>query len=514
MRKIIVSAILAGAAAILTTASAQPDPAAVRESILQVTVLNGDEIERLGSGFAVAEGYVLTAAHLVANEDRIVVVPSATGAEFVARIVYSNTRADLALLAVRGLVLPPLKFAVDGFEPGRRIFSGGVWRDAGAEAAAALAEGSVGKHNDLPGADDDAAVPLMEHNAMIPAAGYGGPVLNECGEVVGLNRGEPDVPIWRLRRGEPPESVVHAVRVSLLEALLQRQGTAFTRSGQSCVSALAVARSEAEEAATLAEETRRQLEQAQQEREQASARVNETEARVGDLEEQYEAAVREGNEQAEALRAELEAAREERQAAREEQQAARGAAERLEGQVAELEQRLRQEAEADRQRLIITIAIASVLVAVVAIVGFAAARRRSRQVTAAREEAARAQRAAAEARARPLEQASPYPDCLLTGKTSEGNTVSVKIPGALLGGDGAVVGRSPRNATLLIDDPTLSREHARFFGDRDAIYVEDLKTTNGTRANGRSLVSGTPVRVSHGDSLELGAVKVEMLLDR
>ncbi len=512
MRKIMGSILLAGATVVPATASAQPAPAAAQESVVRVAVRNGGEIERLGSGFAVAEGYILTAAHLVANEDRIVVVPLATGAEFVARVAYSNKRADVALLAVRGLGLPPIQFAVDGFGPGRRIFSAGVWPDAGAaEAAAALVEGSVGNHSDLPGVDDEAAVPLMEHNAMIPAAGYGGPVLNECGEVAGLNRGAPDMPAWRLRRGEPPVSVVYAVRVSLLGALLQRQGTAFERSGESCASALAVARSEAQEAAALAEETRQQLEQAEQEREQAAAKATETEARVADLEAQYEEAVREGNEQADALRADLEAAREEQEAAKAEQDMARGAVEMLEGQVAELEKRLRQEAEADQQRLIVTIAIAAVLVAGIAIAVFVGSRRRSREEAAA---ARRRSREEAATRARPPEQASPCADCLLTGKTGNGNMVSVKIPGALLGGDGAVVGRSPRNATLLIDDPTLSREHVRFFADKNAIYIEDLETTNGTKVNGRDLVYGTPVRVRHGDSLDLGAVKVELILDR
>jgi len=499
MRKIIGSILLAGATVILAPASAQPGPAAAQESLVQVAVRNGDEIERLGSGFAVVEGYVLTAAHLVANEDRIVVVPLATGAEFVARIVYSSRRADVALLAVRGLDLPPIQFAVDGFGPGRRIFSAGVWPDVGTEVTAVLVEGSVGNHRDLPGTDNEAAVPLMEHNAMIPAAGYGGPVLNECGEVAGLNRGAPDVPAWRLRRGEPPVSVVYAVRASLLGALLQQQGMAFERSRESCASALAVARSEAQEAAALAEETRQQLEQAEQEREQAAAKAAEAEALVTDLETQYEEAVHEGNEQADALRADLEAAREEQEAAKAEQDMARGAVETLEGQVAELEKRLLQEAEDNRQRMIFIIMIVAVLVAGIAIVGFAAVRRRSHR--------------AAEAQARPLEQALPCADCLLTGKKGDGNTVSVKITGALLGGDGAVVGRSPRNATLLIDDPTLSREHVRLFADKDAIYIEDLNTTNGTKVNGRDLAYGTPVRLRHGDLLDLGAVKVELILD-
>jgi len=535
MRKIsTVVAVFALAAS--THALAQPDTAVLRESVVQIAVFDGEEIARLGSGFAISDDYVLTAAHVVAGEEQVVAVPLTTGAELLARIVYISERVDLALLAVNGLDLPPLALAVDGFAPGRSVYSSGVWSeaedpivaaDAGDEVMPALTGGSVGRHSEIPGADKAPAVLLMEHNAMFPAAGYGGPVLNECGEVAGINRGAPGLSLRRLRRAEAPQGVAYAVRAPSVAGLLETQGIGFSKSEESCASALAAAQAQAaeaeaqaeeaaaqaeeaaaqaEEAAAQAQETQEQLEQTQQEKEQAATRMAEAESRVGELEAQYEEAVRAGDEQAETLRVQLDAARDE-------QEAARGAVGTLEVQVAELEERLKREAEADQTRLIVTLSAAAVLLVLVAAVALIGSRRRSRQVAVAREEAARAQRAAADARARPLAHDSAYPDCVLTGETGEGHPVSVKIPGALLGGEGAVIGRSPRNATLLIDDRTLSREHARLFGDGESLYVEDLGTTNGTRVNGRDLVSGRPVPVRQGDTLELGAVKVELLLE-
>ena len=510
-------------------ALAQPDTAVLRDSVVQIAVFDGEEIARLGSGFAISDDYVLTAAHVVAGEEQVVAVPLTTGAELLARIVYISERVDLALLAVNGLDLPPLTLAVDGFAPGRSVYSSGVWSeaedpivaaDAGDEVVPALTGGSVGRHSEIPGADKAPAVLLMEHNAMFPAAGYGGPVLNECGEVAGINRGAPGLSLRRLRRAEAPQGVAYAVRAPSVAGLLETQGIGFSKSEESCASALAAAQAQAaeaeaqaeeaaaqaEEAAAQAQETQEQLEQTQQEKEQAATRMAEAESRVGELEAQYEEAVRAGDEQAETLRVQLDAARDE-------QEAARGAVGTLEVQVAELEERLKREAEADQTRLIVTLSAAAVLLVLVAAVALIGSRRRSRQVAVAREEAARAQRAAADARARPLAHDSACPDCVLTGETGEGHPVSVKIPGALLGGEGAVIGRSPRNATLLIDDRTLSREHARLFGDGESLCVEDLGTTNGTRVNGRDLVSGRPVPVRQGDTLELGAVKVELLLE-
>ena len=518
-------------ALLLTTApsiQAQPDLATIRSSIVQVAVIDANGVRRVGSGFAVsAEGHVLTAAHLVANEDRIVAVPLATGAELVARIVYANGRADLALLAVNGLALPPLTLASDGFEPGRMVYSAGVWPEsgepvlvatAGGDVLLASTEGAVGKHDDLAATDGALSVPLMEHNAMIPAEGYGGPVLNECGEVAGLNRGSPGVSAWRLRRGKAPEGVVHAVRVAAVAGILQPLGVGFVRSDTPCARALTAAQAQAEaaqaeaeftaqqleEATGQAEATRQQLEQTQQEKDQAAARAATAESRVNDLEGQFQEAVRSGAEETEAVRAELDAARGD-------QAAAQAAVGDLEGEVTALEERLKQEAATDRMRLIITVISFAVLVAVVGIVAFIVFRRRSHQLTLAREEAARAQREASAARAQEQEVAA-YPGCMLTGTTSDGNAVSIKVTGRLLAGEGVIIGRSPRNSTYLIDDRTLSREHVRLFGDSDTLYLEDLGSTNGTKLNGSQLHRGTPVAVGGGDVIEFGAAKVELVV--
>ena len=515
---------------------AQPDAAAVRESVVQVAVMRGGEIERLGSGFVIADdGYVLTAAHLVADEPSVFVVPLTSGAELLARLIYIDERAGLALLAVNGLMSPAMTFAADGFDPGQLVCSAGVWSDGGEpvrvveaeeNVPVSLAEGSVGRQLDLPGEGDVPAVMLLEHNAMIPAAGYGGPLLNECGEVAGLNRGSPDVSRWRLRRGLAPDGVVHALRVTGIAGLVQPQGIEVERSDSPCVGALATAqaqveasRTQLEEATGEVEETRRhleeatgeaeatweQLEQTQQEREQAAARAAEAESRVGDLEARYEEAVRTGDEQAEALRTELQAARGERETA----QAAVGS---LEDELAALERRMAQEAAAERSRLIWIGIGAGVLLIALAVTMAIVHRRRSRQVAVAEAEAARARQDAAAARAEAERSAPDYPDYLLTGATGDGNPVSVKIPGRLLGGEGAVIGRSPRNSTLLIDDPTLSREHARLFLEPadEVLMLEDLGSTNGTRVNGRQLDARMPVPVRPGDVIEFGAVNVEL----
>jgi len=74
--------------------------------------------------------------------------------------------------------------------------------------------------------------------------------------------------------------------------------------------------------------------------------------------------------------------------------------------------------------------------------------------------------------------------------------------------EGMVVGRG-EDAELRLDDPGLSRSHARLFRMGDAYYVQDLGSTNGswvdgTPVNGAALISDG-CRVAFGPNVVLGA---------
>jgi two-component system response regulator AtoC len=77
---------------------------------------------------------------------------------------------------------------------------------------------------------------------------------------------------------------------------------------------------------------------------------------------------------------------------------------------------------------------------------------------------------------------------------------------SLVRGDALVVGRAPPS-NVVIPDPGLSRQHARFTWDADGIWVEDLASTNGTKRNGENV---TRARLAFGDELAMGPVMVSM----
>lgn len=541
MRSCIVMVLVLASAFVAGSVRAQPDAAAVAQSVVQVVVIGRSGTRRVGSGFAIAAGgQIVTAAHLVtdADEGTIAVVPLASPSELVARVAYAHERSDVAVLTVNGLEVQPLTVAMDGFDPGRRVFSAGVWAQsgepllvaaAGAAVPVTLIEGAVGAQSTDTLRDGSDPVGLVEHNAMIPAAGYGGPLLNECGELVGVNRATPGVSAARLRQGEAPEGIVHAARLTVALQWLELQQIEVASSDTSCADARAAAQAEARETAEQLEQTQQAVEQerqereqtqqeleqerqereqaqqalddAQQELEQAAATAGEAEARVDELEAQYEEALRAGDEQAEALQQELEAARAE-------QDEAQSVLSGMEDELAALQAQLGEQASANQMRLI---AAASAVV-LIALVGFMLYRRRSRELAVAREEADRVQREASAAIAAAREPKPTFADCWLAGETGDGAPVSIKIPGALLAANGVVLGRSPRNSTFLINDPTLSREHARLFSDERTLFIEDLRTTNGTWVNGRPVDPQSPVTVQPGDTIDLGEVKLRLEL--
>lgn len=54
----------------------------------------------------------------------------------------------------------------------------------------------------------------------------------------------------------------------------------------------------------------------------------------------------------------------------------------------------------------------------------------------------------------------------------------------------------------------VSRLHARFSLQEGTLYIEDMGSTNGTRINGFDLVSGKSYRLTGGDEIELGSLRL------
>jgi DNA-binding winged helix-turn-helix (wHTH) protein len=70
-----------------------------------------------------------------------------------------------------------------------------------------------------------------------------------------------------------------------------------------------------------------------------------------------------------------------------------------------------------------------------------------------------------------------------------------------------ILGRA-RQATIFIDDVSVSRRHARMVVNGHSVVVEDLGSKNGTTVNGERIAEATPVR--DGDVLVVGSVEIRV----
>lgn len=74
--------------------------------------------------------------------------------------------------------------------------------------------------------------------------------------------------------------------------------------------------------------------------------------------------------------------------------------------------------------------------------------------------------------------------------------------------EGETIAGRDEGCSIRLDEPSVSRRHARFVVDGDTVSVEDLQSTNGTLVNGRRRKGATALRA--GDTITIGEVKARL----
>jgi len=152
-----------------------------------------DLVESSGVGtafFISADGLAITNSHVIRNGETIqVFLPNATEPTPATLLGVSECN-DLALLDVEGDGYPVLEFRQDPIRPGLRIFAAGfpvIFDDDIADIDYTLTGGIV---NTVTASGDTAWASLpnaIEHDARIRGGNSGGPLVDEAGDIVGVN---------------------------------------------------------------------------------------------------------------------------------------------------------------------------------------------------------------------------------------------------------------------------------------------------------------------------------------
>ena len=94
------------------------------------------------------------------------------------------------------------------------------------------------------------------------------------------------------------------------------------------------------------------------------------------------------------------------------------------------------------------------------------------------------------------------------GRSSSGDALALEVtprPGRA-GFEGVQLGRGPDN-DLVVDDGTLSRAHLLLRAEEGRWTVQDLRSSNGTRVDGKP-IDGKPVPIEPGVHIEAGSVRL------
>ncbi len=231
--------------------------------IVTIAVVEGEVVGfGHGSGFAVAANRVLTNAHVVEAAERypgnvmIGVVPSEGSKSYQGRLIAVDAERDLALIEFSGIRLPPLTFYNGPVSEGDAMIALGYPGNVDLATARSAADfitplSPVRSQGVFSGRRNLQGVSVLLHTAGIARGNSGGPLLDPCGRVLGVNSA-----VTRADDGDA--SFGFAIGNDEVAAFLREAGQPMPVNGVACTSIadrLAQDRSEADQA-RAAEEAR------------------------------------------------------------------------------------------------------------------------------------------------------------------------------------------------------------------------------------------------------------------
>ena len=197
--------LIAALLALATPMIAHADPAdvdAAARGVVRVVIIGSDGEELYpvshGSGFAVSSNTIVTNAHVVydaMNDDslRIGIIPSGGGEPVYGQIVKVSPRNDLALVRLTGdMRLPPLALAGGPVSGSGEVTSVGypmnVDRAQGLQIEDLFrSQPPVKSRGFISGERPSRQFDTVLHTAPIARGNSGGPLLDACGRVIGVN---------------------------------------------------------------------------------------------------------------------------------------------------------------------------------------------------------------------------------------------------------------------------------------------------------------------------------------
>jgi hypothetical protein len=202
----------------------------------------------LGSGFVVAKDTVATNHHVIEGGGRIIILSKDANGKIQrhkASIILDSPRYDLALLKVDGLNLKPIslseKLPVKGSQAvtiGYPAIADNLDQSKDSIGESTITQGIVGRVivSSWDGGSD--TFNLIQHSAAVNTGNSGGPLLDACGRVVGVNTAKLYGKLEK--RGANTIAVVQtdgiffASEIRLLASMLRQENIKFSEASVAC----------------------------------------------------------------------------------------------------------------------------------------------------------------------------------------------------------------------------------------------------------------------------------------
>ncbi len=249
----------------LRDAVAAPDFDELEKSVVRIVTQTNRGIGT-GTGFVINDqGYIATNVHVIDGGNLIKAIPTNSNAMYDVDVIAMSYELDLAIVRASGINLPPITLSLALSRKGQKVWAigypGGADRNRPAHDPT-VQDGVIGRI--FSGAWKIQKFRIIQHNAPTNPGNSGGPLLDDCGRVIGVNTQASLVviasPSDGVTRVPHAAGIYWSSHIEELAKLLRENAISFQSEDDACLPADSTGHSaEAEQAKTQAEDASQQF---------------------------------------------------------------------------------------------------------------------------------------------------------------------------------------------------------------------------------------------------------------
>ncbi len=217
------------------------------KSVIRIITVLDNKSMGSGTAFCInSDGYFLTNAHVVDGAKEIHAFSS--GGRYDVELVKKYDDFDLAILKIKNTGLSPLTFAHrDNINVTDKVssigFPGAVDResdDLEELTSVTINSGIIGKFSKINLSIKNRNAtrsPVVQHDAAVNHGNSGGPLVNECGQVVGINVQKElnyNRSVEQIKAGDVVQGIFYAIDIDVAKKVLNESRIDFLETGSGC----------------------------------------------------------------------------------------------------------------------------------------------------------------------------------------------------------------------------------------------------------------------------------------